>query len=351
MAYNARYENMGHYTMNKEEDHWFLPGPPEDAAPTDPPWSKADRRSVFNPQDWLRAEGEQGRGLANAAAAFARLDARITAGHRGTGFAKRLALSEVSALLWLQGDWVETEKITLYRLLRETSQQDARVLSSADWAVRRLLGAGMPDDLAAFLGRHKAEYDGLEDLGQHPVGVEFDGLAEDWQAARAALKVVHPITRAAALFTAWRAFGLSEPGATLEAGVASAEIGAAEARSLSFLPVASDGGIGQGGEVEDRLARWYNAVANACLKAEMQIDQLENWQEKAAKAIIPMSGKTPPLLVGALLEGPAVSAGMAAEICNCDKATARRNLARFTKLGLIREITGQGRYRVWTVRG
>lgn len=111
------------------DDLWFLPGPPEDIAPTDLPWEVAQQQPVFAPKNWLRAEAAQGRGLVRAAAAFARLDARMTAGHRGAGFAKRLALTEVSALLWAQGDWAPVEKITLYGLLRESSLKDARALS------------------------------------------------------------------------------------------------------------------------------------------------------------------------------------------------------------------------------
>jgi len=308
------------------------------------PLPKADRRPVFDPKDWLQAEAQQGRGLARAAAAFARLDAGMS-----EGFAKRLALAEVSALLWAQGDWLPVEKITLYGLLRESSLKDARGLSLADWAQRRLLGAGMPEDLAAFLGRRRAEFDGLEDLGRHPVGIEFDGLEGDWHAAHHGLEDAHPITQAAGLFTAWRAFGLSEPGAAVEAGVAVMKIGAAEGRVLRFLPVASGGPIGQGGAVADRLVRWYSAVENACLQAEMQHRQLNTWAKRAERAAAGLSGKTPALLIKALQVVPALSASMVAQACSCDKATARRNLSRFAKLGLIREITGQGRYMVWVV--
>ncbi|MBL1435456.1 MAG: hypothetical protein COB08_004575 [Rhodobacteraceae bacterium] len=330
--------------MANEGDLWFLPGPPEDIAPTDPPWEVAHQKPVFAPRDWLKAEAQQGRGLARAAAAFARLDAQMSA-----GFATRLALAEVSALLWAQGDWLPVEKITLYGLLRESSLKDARGLSLADWAQRRLLGAGMPVGLAGFLGRRRAEFDGLEDLGRHPVGVEFDGLESDWHAARRGLEEAHPITQAAGLFAAWRVFGLSEPGAAVEAGVAAMKIGAVEGRALQFLPVASGGPIGQGGTVADRLARWYDAVENACLRAEMQHTQLNTWAKRAGRATAGFSGKTPVLLIEALQAVPALSASMVARACSCDKATARRNLNRFAKLGLIREITGQGRYKVWMV--
>ncbi len=330
--------------MDDEDDLWFLPGPPIDEAPTDPPWRLAEQQSIFAAQEWRRAEGAQGRGLARAAAAFARLDARAS-----TGFAKRLAYAEASALLWAQGDWVPPDKIALYGLLRESALKDARVLSRAAWATRRMLGAGMPEDFGAFLGRHQVEYDGLEAVGWAP-SLRMVGEAEDWQAAREALADCHAITQAAALFAAWRAFGLSAPNDALEAGVAAGKIGGVEGRNLRFLPVATVGPIGQGGAVAERLARWYAAVENACLKAEMELDKLVAWQGKAEAATKGLSGKTPPLLKNALLETPALTAGMVAAASGCDKATARRNINAFAELGLIREITGQGRYRVWTVK-
>jgi len=329
--------------MADEDDLWFLPGPPIDEAPTDPPWRLAERHAIFEAKDWRRAEAAQGRGLARAAAAFARLDARTS-----TGFAKRLAYSEASALLWAQGDWVPPDKIALYGLLREPALKDARVLSKADWATRRMLGAGMPDELGGFLGRHAVAFDGLEAVGLNPT-LRMVGEEEDWQAAREALSDCHAITQAAALFAAWRAFGLSAPNDSLEAGVAAGKIGGTEGRNLRFLPVATGGAIGRGGAVADRLARWYSAVENACLKAEMALDKLAAWRGKAEAATKGLSGRTPPLLIKALLEAPALTAAMVAAATGADKATARRNLNAFAKLGLIREITGQGRYRVWAV--
>ncbi len=329
--------------MADEDDLWFLPGPPIDEAPTDPPWRLAERQAIFEPKAWRRAEGAQGRGLVRAAAAFARLDARAS-----TGFAKRLAYAEASALLWAQGDWVQPDRIALYGLLRESALKDVRVLSRADWAVRRMLGAGLPDELGSFLGRHRVGYDGLEAAGLNST-LRMVGEAEDWQAAREALSDCHAITQAAALFAAWRAFGLSAPNDALEAGVAAGKIGGVEGRSLRFLPVATGGPIGQGGAVADRLARWYGAVENACLQAEMQHRQLNAWAKRAEQATAGLSGKTPALLIEALQAVPALSAGMVARACSCDKATARRNINRFAKLGLIREITGQGRYKVWVV--
>ena len=325
--------------MSEDDDLWFLPGPPIDEAPTDPPWRRAEQRAIFDARAWRRAEAAQGRGLARAAAAFARLDARAT-----TGFTKRLAYAEVSALLWAQGDWMPPDKIALYGLLRESSLKDARGLSRADWAVRRMLGAGLPEDLGAFLGRHQVAFDGLEAAGWAP---PLRGEFEDWQAAQIAVADCHALTQAAALFAAWRAYGLSAPNDTLEAGVAATKIGALEGRSLRFLPVATGGPMGQGGAVAERLARWFAAVENACLKAEMELDKLADWQAKATGATTGLSGKTPPRLIKALLETPALSAAMVAAAIGADKATARRNLNRFATLGLIREITAQGRYRVW----
>lgn len=130
------------------------------------------------------------------------------------------------------------------------------------------------------------------------------------------------------------------------------KIGTEEGRALRFLPVASGGhshraGIGQGGSVQDRLERWYLAVENACLQAEMQLEQLNIWAKCAEQATTRFSSKTPALLIEALQTMPVLSASMVASACGCDKATARRNINRFAKLGLIKKITGQGRHRVW----
>ncbi|HID67372.1 MAG TPA: hypothetical protein EYP31_03730 [Roseibacterium sp.] len=63
-----------------------------------------------------------------------------------------------------------------------------------------------------------------------------------------------------------------------------------------------------------------------------------------------LSGRTPPRLIGVLLRPPVVSAELVSATLSCSRPAARRNLGLFAKRGLIREVTGQDRYRFWTVQ-
>lgn len=60
-----------------------------------------------------------------------------------------------------------------------------------------------------------------------------------------------------------------------------------------------------------------------------------------------LSGRTPPALRTVLTEWPLVSAPMAETMTGTSRAAVQRNLAWMETHGLIREVTGQGRYRMW----
>ena len=60
-----------------------------------------------------------------------------------------------------------------------------------------------------------------------------------------------------------------------------------------------------------------------------------------------LSGKTPPALRAVLGEWPLVSAPMAEALTAASRAAVQRNLGWMEGRGLIREVTGQGRYRMW----
>ncbi|OUS06251.1 hypothetical protein A9Q96_09705 [Rhodobacterales bacterium 52_120_T64] len=337
-----------------EDELWFLPGEPEDRAPTDLPWPLANRAALFEAQTWQRAEGRQGRGLADAASAFARLDERLRGFESGVshGLAERLVLLEVADLLWAQGDRIPMERIALYRHARESTLANAQVLSSADWALRRMAAHLQPTGgLYAFLGRQKVEEDGLAEISTRAVGAGFEGAEADWVGVLEQMRNAHPITQAAAAYHAWRIFGLSAPADVLEAAVAAGKIGAKGAKALGFLPVAMGDryALGQGGTPAELLSSWYKGVENACLRGLMQLDQLEYWRARAVRETADLSGKTPPLLIEAFVQSPLVSAEMAATITGVSKAAVQRNLSKFAHRGLIREITGQGRYQFWMV--
>ncbi len=60
-----------------------------------------------------------------------------------------------------------------------------------------------------------------------------------------------------------------------------------------------------------------------------------------------LSGRTPPALRLILAEWPLVSAPMAETLIGASRAAVQRNLAWMEMRGLIREVTGQGRFRMW----
>ena len=337
----------------EEDDLWFLPGPPEDMAPTDPPWRIAPRGRGFDGKEWRRAEGENGRALAQAAAAFAALDERFRGETiQALGQQRRLALMELAELSWADGTRLSVERIALHDVLRiSTAGEDAQALENALWALRRLSGGPGPlDNLADFLGRKRVAEDGLRQIATRPMGEAFDQAAQDWAILVSDMADLHPITRAAAGFQAWRILGLSGDEGILESAVAAARIGASEARGGAvFVPVALGDALmfGKGGSASEALGRWLSAVENACLRALLHLDRVADWRQRAEQATQDLSGRTPPRLIEALIANPVLSAEMVAEAAGISRAAARRNLTLFKSRGLVREVTGQDRYRFW----
>jgi hypothetical protein len=88
----------------------------------------------------------------------------------------------------------------------------------------------------------------------------------------------------------------------------------------------------------------------ACLTAIRHLDDIEAWSARAEAMMAQLSGRTPPALRRALTEWPLVSAPMAEALTGASRTAVQRNLAWMEERGLIREVTGQGRYRVWAVR-
>ncbi|WP_208353213.1 helix-turn-helix domain-containing protein [Pseudaestuariivita rosea] len=331
-----------------ERDLWFLPAPVEEAAWDMPgPW--VDRRSLVDPDAWRRAERAQGRALVAAATAVARLDERLRQG-AWQGALDRLALEEASALTWTHGVGISADKLALYDLLRLTFAADhQRALPLAHWAHRRLSGVLTPrEGLAAFLGRHPVKDPAPEMLALmgRAVGEYFDLAAEEWLSG---LDVdLHPISRGALAAQSWQLLDLSVEGAAIEGSVAAARIGAEGLNFLPFLPI----GLGAqrvrpSAGVSNCLTQWYASVETGALQALMMLDQLQHWQARAHQVTRGLKGRTPGRLIEALLCKPAVSVAMLSEMADVSRAAALRNLTWFEDHGLTREITGQGRFRLW----
>ena len=88
-------------------------------------------------------------------------------------------------------------------------------------------------------------------------------------------------------------------------------------------------------------------METASLTAMRHLDDIEAWATRAEAEMAMFSGKTPPSLRAVLTEWPLVSAPMAEALTGASRAAVQRNLAWMEARGLVREVTGQGRYRMW----
>jgi hypothetical protein len=318
------------YDDQKGEEAWFLPH--EDARDDLPPLPRGERGRLFDPDAWLAAQGALSGDLAGATLVQGRLAERLA--RAGEGARLRLVLEEVSELGWWTGARFGMERLALFVALRVGAGEDGQALGQAAWAVRRLSGGAEPAEggweagLTAFLGFE---------------GEAVQSLAE----VMAGTAILHPLTRAALLLHGWRVAGEARAARDLEAAVLAARHGALGA---PFLPLALAGGAalrGQG-STEARLAAFYRGAEQAGLAAILLLDRVENWRRRAEEAVSDLSGKTPAALIDVFARWPMVSGPMAEEHTHASRAAVQRNLDLLVGRGLIREVTGQGCYRVWT---
>ena len=128
-------------------------------------------------------------------------------------------------------------------------------------------------------------------------------------------------------------------------------LAASEGRGAVFAPLAMGGagGLRASGRPADRLTRWLDGMETACLSAIRHLDDVEVWAARAEAEMTSLSGRTPQALRAVLTEWPLVSAPMAETVTGASRAAVQRNLAWMEARHLIREVTGQGRYRMWRI--
>lgn len=327
-----------------EDDLWFLP--PDDEERQDdflPPGPRTDTRLLFDPLDWRKAQAGLSVELADLAVTFGALDERLRAGPEG--WTHRLALMDVSDLGWWTGDRISVDRLALWTGLRiGATGDDVQALFRAGWAVRRLTSGAAPtvggweSGLTAFLDRMAQ---GVEDIPE-----TIADLAEVMNNADG----LHPVTQAAIAFHAWRA--LSEGiGQDTEAAIIAARHAASMGRGGAlFMPLAlsGPGALRGAGEPGEKLSAWIRGAGQAALAALLHLDRVSAWETRAREATEDLSGRTPPRLIDVLTAWPMVSAPLAEDLTKSSRAAVQRNFDRFTRRGLVREVTGQGRYRVWT---
>ena len=325
-----------------EDDLWFLPGPMEEEPHYLPPGPRAEVRETAVLDDWRRAEAGHAARLARVAGRIGALDDRLKRGPEG--WRHRLALIEAADLSWFAGDRIGPDRLALWISMRLSGvQDDTAALARVGWAVRRLTGGPGPEvDLSAFLDRRDPE--NMVDEAE-----PFADRAGGWLDLMAQAADLHPITRACMGFHLWSLAGLGQQSNRMEAAVTASRIAAHEGEGAIFAPLAMGGAgaLRTGGPPADRLSRWLDGMETACLTAMRHLDDIETWSARAEAKMTPLSGKTPPALRGVLTEWPLVSAPMAEALTGASRAAVQRNLAWMEARDLVRELTGQGRFRMW----
>ncbi len=328
--------------MVKKMRHWFMPGPLEEEPDDLPPGPRAEPPDTAVIDDWAKAEGVHAARLAGVAGRLGALDDRLLRGPEGWQY--RLALIEAADLSWFAGDRVSADRLALWVSMRLSgAQDDPNALARVGWAIRRLTGGpGPKGDLAAFLDRR--DPDSIEDSAER-----FEDRAGGWLHVMAAAANLHPITRACMGFHLWNLAGLGQHGDQMEAAVTASRIAASDGSGAIFAPLAMGGagGLRASGLPPERLARWLDGMNSAILTAMRNLDDTQTWSARAEKVMSQLSGRTPAALRSALTEWPLVSAPMAEVLTGASRAAVQRNLAWMEERGLIREVTQQGRFRMW----
>lgn len=177
----------------------------------------------------------------------------------------------------------------------------------------------------------------------------FADRAGGWTRLMVEATDLHPISRACMGFHLWNLAGLGHQSERMEAAITASRIVASEGRGAVFAPLAMGGagGLRASGPPADRLARWLDGMETACLTAMRHLDDIEAWSARAETEMTALSGKTPRALRAVLTEWPLVSAPMAEALTGTSRSAVQRNLAWMEARSLIREVTWQGRYRMW----
>lgn len=305
-----------------------------------PPLPKAERALLIEPEAWRAAEASQSAALADLAFDAGRLAERLRGAGAGTG--QRLALEEAAALSWWTGERVAGDRLALWLSYRiGAAEAGGEALIRIAWAARRLAGPGA-SDIAATVG------DLLGDAGRGDLGFVADVVeAMDGVAGLA------PVTRGCAAFHLWRSLDeRPEHLRGLEAAVLGARLAVAGQGGLGFLPLALTGfgALTASGDPEQRLGPWVQGAHRAVLAALMSLERLATWRDRAEAATSDLSGRTPTRLIAALAAHPMLGAAQAEAETGASRAAVQRNLDVLEARGLVREVTGAGRFRVWAAK-
>ncbi|MTH76964.1 DUF1403 family protein [Paracoccus aestuariivivens] len=306
---------------------------------------------ILRPGDWLAAQREQSGLLARAAAATGRLDATLAAMNpdEQEGAHRRLALIEIESMLWAQGTPLQREEIGR-EMMDARAGTDLDAMRLARWGLRRLEGQASLGDLRGFLGLHRHEGPGLaEPLASRMVGRAFDEGAVEYLAGHAALEGIEPIARAPALRSAWRLAELSAPECLTEPACWTGRDMAEGCEALKFVPLGRGGRKVwvDGGPLAERMRRHLEAVLQGATEARRELKRISDWAERARQLTASIKGENPARVITVLAAHPLMTTAMVEAATGFSRDTAERLLARMHAMGVVREITGARRYRLW----
>lgn len=345
----------------------MTPGDPEDDI-DEPAWFEWDDNPDDDPEvtgpvsqrAWIATWIEAARSpevlgaVIEAAEALTRLDARLIYDPDVEGAAERMAQDEAGDAMWLTGDAGARDRLALYAQGVRPALDERDQL--ANWALRRLMSPGDPSalgvsDLRDFLGRARpgltdSLVEDSHDLFPRPTGSELDDGLAQWLEIAGRLQGHHRLVRAAILYRAWRWLNLSGPEDAVTPLVVAARI--AGGTNLPFAPFAGAARrmrtFAVRGTEADRLYAMIRAFAEGARQANLSLEQLAAWRLRAMRNATTKAMKA---IVEATARHPVASSNAIADATGMTPQAVNKAARTLHDDGLIREATGQSRFRLW----
>lgn len=320
----------------------------------------AARSERSRPSTWLAAWIDAAhdpnvlRAIIDATEAGARLEARLAFDPAVMNAAQRLAQAEAADAMWLAGDAGARDRLALY-VQGVRAAIDGRD-QLAHWALRRISSDIDPSTLDVnglrnYLGRARSGrsdrlIEEAADLFPQPTGGELDQALAEWLDISRRLTGQHRLIRAAILHRAWRWLNLSGLEDPVSPSVIAASI--AGGPSLPFAPFA--GAVRrlrtftvQGSEI-DRLYAMVKAFHEGATQANLMLEHLAHWRVRASEVA---ATKAMRAVIDAVAIQPVTSSNAIAKKAGLTPQAVNNAARTLMKDGLIKEATGQSRFRLW----
>jgi hypothetical protein len=314
-----------------DDDLWFLP--PDFEVQDDKP----RRVALAQKKDhWSEAQSQYSRELSDLSFLQGQYEAFS---FKNSGVRNRIALRCLSQILWWAGIYIPVERIILWKELQLTPNADEQTAyDSAAWAQTRLLGFSKPADAS---------------LSQVIRVIIDQDTGNDFELPSPLIELEHctqltSITQAASVLKLWRQCHDASLRTDVLAATLAAIIGA---RTPGFvMPIGLSGvlALRSSGAEDQYLGQWIQGLTQDYQTALAWIDRHDVWQRNAVKCCADQRGDTPLRVVQFAAEQGYVTVASVQSSLAIGRATAQRQLDWLQRRNVLREITGQDRYRIWT---